>query len=242
MPLLLFSSALPPPLVVQVQQPIAPTGSSDDITGRVKGVIPRRWWAWVAPIYAALLGGISDQFTWGYAWITYARQQSRIATSSGIFLDIIAYDFLGRFLGRKGTTDSAFRAQITATILKERVTRAGMVNALSTLTGSPPKVFEPWNTFDTGAIGVAASGLAIGQGGGWGSMQLPGQIFLQVRHGIGPLTPNVAGIGSYLGGIGVGSIEYISPNQEAGSVNSAQIYTTIQTTKPSGVIVWTAIL
>jgi hypothetical protein len=34
-----------------------------------------------------------------------------------------------------------------------------------------PKVFEPWNTYDTGAYGVPTVGYGVGQGG-WGNMNL----------------------------------------------------------------------
>lgn len=217
------------------------TGDSTDILERVKKVIPRRWFAWIAPIFAAAFGGVSDQFAWGYAWIVYTRQQSRVATSTGIFLDIIAFDFLGRFLGRKGAADGAFRAQIIATILKERVTRAGMANALGILTGSAPDIFEPWNTLDTGAYGVPGT-LAYGQAGGWGSMVLPGQVFIKVRHGVGVPIQNVGGYGNYPGGYSRGSEEYSSPAQIFAATDTGQIENMIVTTKPTGVIVWVQIL
>src|SRR5258708_29848594 len=37
--------------------------------------------------------------------ILYARAQSRLSTAYGIWLDIFAYDFLGRFLIRNGVED-----------------------------------------------------------------------------------------------------------------------------------------
>ena len=33
------------------------------------------------------------------------------------------------------------------------------------LTDNTPKVFEPWNTYDTGAYGVPTVGYGVGQGG-----------------------------------------------------------------------------
>jgi len=72
------------------------TGDSNDILTRVKMLIPFRWFSWVAPIRDAILGGLSDSMAWCYSWIVYAKQQSRIATSTGPFLDLISYDFLGR--------------------------------------------------------------------------------------------------------------------------------------------------
>lgn len=216
-------------------------GDSNDILSRVKLVLPKRWFAWTAPLRDAVLGGLSDSAAWCYSLITYAQTQSRIGTATGPWLDIIAKDYLSWHLQRRGTSDDLFRARILATILQERVTRAGMINAITALVGTPPKIFEPWNTFDTGAYGVAASGLAYGKGGGWGSMVLPSQVFIQVVHGNPPLTPNIAGYHTYLGGYGVGSIEYISPSQEAGFVEASQIYDIINTTRPTGSIAWTHI-
>lgn len=216
------------------------TGDSLDILSRVKRLIPNRWFSFVAPYRDALMGGLSDGAAWSYSLISYARLQTRIATSTGIFLDLIAFDFLGRYLLRSGANDAVFRAQIKATILQERVTRQGMINALTTVTGSPPAIFEPWNTGDTGAYGVPT--FAYGAAGGWGSMNLPGQVFVKARHAIGPLTPNVGGFGNYPGGYGGGSVEYINPDQEAGVVDEAQILATILATKPTGAIVWTQIL
>jgi hypothetical protein len=217
------------------------TGDSNDVLMRVKRLLPRGWFAWTAPLRDAVIGGLSDGASVGYSWITFAQSQARIATASGIFLDIIAFDFLGRNLLRNGSSDSVFRSIIVATILKERVTRLGMINALTALTGSAPKIFEPWNTFDAGAYGVAASGIGYGVGGGWGSMILPGQVFIQSNPGLAPLTPNIGGYGNYPGGYGTGSDEYITTSQEAGTVEDAVIFNMITTTKPTGVIAWTAI-
>ena len=127
------------------------TGSSADIVERIKRLIPGRWFSWVAPNRDAILGGLSDLAAWGYNLISYARAQSRIATAYGVWLDIIGFDFLQRFITRGSMGDDAFRAFIKATILKERVTRTGMINGVTTLTGNAPWVFEPWNTYDTAA-------------------------------------------------------------------------------------------
>jgi hypothetical protein len=127
------------------------TGSSADIVRRIHRVLPKRWFQWGAPIRDAILGGLSDSAAWCYDLIGYARAQTRLATAYGVWLDIFALDFLGRYLQRNGAPDDTFRAQIKATVLRERVTRKGMVNAVTALTGKAPWIFEPWNTGDTGA-------------------------------------------------------------------------------------------
>lgn len=134
------------------------TGDSADILARVKRTLPSRWFASAAPIRDAIVGGLADLSAWGYSSVYYAYAQMRIATASGPWLDLIANDFLGLYLRRNGATDDAFRVKIRATILQERVTRAGMVSMLTALAGQPPKIFEPWNTGDTG--GWDTGGLA----------------------------------------------------------------------------------
>jgi hypothetical protein len=215
------------------------TGDSNDLLARVKAVIPFYWFAYAAPLRDAVLGGLCDAAAWCYSWITYARQQSRIATSFGPFLDLIALDFTGRYLQRNGTTDNVFRNKIQATILQERVTRAGMVNAITALTGNPPTIFEPWNTGDAGGYG--APNFAYGQAGAWGSMQLPGQVFITVTPGAGAGVPDVGGYGTSVSGYGVGSGEYVGPQIEESGVTDADIYQTIVATKPTGVLCWTKI-
>jgi hypothetical protein len=215
------------------------TGDSNDILSRLKAVIPYRWFAYVAPIRDAVLGGLSDLAAWCYSWIVYATTQSRIATSTGPFLDLIAFDFLGRYLVRGGLSDNPFRARIMATILQERVTRAGMINALTLLTGQAPIIFEPWNTGDAGGYGCP--NVAYGAAGGWGSMNLPGQAFVTVTRTSGSGVPNVGGYGSNLGGYGIGATEYVGPSNEQIGITDDDIYATIITTKPTGVICWTKI-
>jgi len=248
------------------------TGDSNDILTRVKMLIPHRWFAWVAPIRDAILGGLSDSMAWCYAWIIYAKQQSRIATSTGLFLDLISYDFLGRHLPRTlGMTDDIFRARIMATILQERVTRAGMVNAIQLLTGGTPWIFEPWNTGDAGAwsgptVAQASPGSfawadASGHNGagGWGSTDLPEQSFMVVNRTTYSGVPNVAGwsntgnlsgLGSWSNasgsnvtptGPGGGGIEWFGANVQQVGVTDQMIYDAINTTRPSGEISWTRI-
>jgi len=48
----------------------------------------------------------------------------------------------------------------------------------------------------------------------------------------------VAGWGSYPGGYGAGSIEYVGPSITQGGVTNAIIEDAIHLTKPSGVTVW----
>jgi len=225
------------------------TGSSADIVNRVKQLLPPRWFAWVAPIRDAILGGLADSAAWNYSLITYAKAQTRIATAYGVWLDIVAYDFLGRNLTRNGAADDAFRAVIKATVLQERVTRAGMASAVTMLTGAAPAIFEPWNTNDTGAYsGSRASGapqygsMGYGMGrGGWGNMNLPGQAFIKVYRGTPLGVPNVSGWTNKFGGWGVGSIEYTGPQLGVTGITNDMINRVVNMAKPTGSTMWIAI-
>ena len=215
------------------------TGDADDIVARIKHLIPHRWFAWAAPLRDALLGGLGDGAAWCYSWILYARKQSRIATSDSLWLDLIAYDFLGRYLTRSGMTDDQFRARIMATILQERVTRAGMFNAIAGLVGTEPKIFEPWNTGDAGAYGMGVIG--YGQAGGWGSLIYPAQVLIDVTRPPVAGVPNLNGYGGWLGGYGTAAIQYINTATQEIGITNAMIYDIIAKTKPTGVIAWTRI-
>ena len=226
------------------------TGSSADIVSRVKQEIPKRWFSFVAPYRDAILGGLADSASWCFGLIGYARAQTRLASAYGIWLDIFAYDFLGLFLTRNNAEDNVFRALIRATILQERVTRPGMVNAITTITGgNVPMVFEPWNTFDTGAYSApggarapnqyGSMGYNVGRGG-YGNMNLPGQVFIQIVRGFGSGVPSVVGYGNAPGGYGVGNIEYVGPSSELWGVTDAMIYDLINKTKPTGTTCWVA--
>jgi hypothetical protein len=220
------------------------TGDSADILARVKRLIPSRWFQWAAPLRDGVLGGLSDCAAALYSFIVYVRTQSRLATATGIWLDIFCYDYLRRFLLRQGRNDTLFRAIIRATILQERVTRQGMRAVLTQVLNIPPFIFEPWNTNDAG--GYRAPNIAYGQAGGWGSLQYPAQVFIRVsRSGLGPSgVPNVGGwyrgqnSGRAAGGYGQGAIEYVSPTTPMIGVTDADIFQIIAQTKPSGVTCW----
>lgn len=225
------------------------TGDSNDIVQRVKALIPRRWFAWVAPYRDALLGGLADLASGSFSLIGYARSQTRLFTAYGVWLDLLSFDFMRRYLLRNGMSDTLFRTVIKATVLQERVTRAGMISALTTLTRKTPLVFEPWNTNDTGAYsGPRASGApqygsmgyGVGQGG-YGNMNLPGQAFIKVFRGAGSGIPGVGGYTNNISGWGVGSIEYAGPLTELSGITNDMINNLIAVTKPTGTTIWVAV-
>ncbi|WP_024516864.1 hypothetical protein [Bradyrhizobium sp. Tv2a-2] len=228
------------------------TGTPANIQNRVQGVVPRRWWSWTAwntGIVSAIVGGLSDLASWCYSLIPYAKAQTRLATAYGVWLDIWSYDFLGMVLPRNGAIDDAFRVLIKTMILQERVTRAGMSNVINQLTSAAPAVFEPWNTGDTGAYSSPrANGFKCGQfgygvgNGGYGNMNLPGQVFIGLfRTGFSGI-PNVDGWGGSSAGYGVGTIEYAGKYTTLTGITNQMILDAIENTKPTGVTCWVTFL
>ena len=225
------------------------TGTSDDILSRVKKLIPGRWFSWVAPNRDAIIGALADSAAWNYKFIKYAKAQTRLFTAYGIWLDIFSYDYLARHLNRtSGESDDVFRAKIRATILQERVTRAGMKAALTQFTGQAPWIFEPWNTNDTGAYsgkGPGATygsfGYGVGQGG-YGNMNLPCQTFMLVHKGVGAGVPGIGGYGSSIQGYGGGAGEYVGPQSEESGITEQMVYDMIDSTKPTGTTCWTQVV
>lgn len=127
------------------------TGDSNDIVSRVKRLLPSRWFNATAPYRDAVLGGIADAMAWAYSNVGYVKAQSRLQTSVGFMVDLFAYDYLGtHLLRRPAEPDTAFIPRIQKEIFRERVTRKGMIQALTDLTGNAPIIIEPFFEPDCG--------------------------------------------------------------------------------------------
>lgn len=226
---------------------------------RLKAALVTRWFANAAagtptatPILDGLLNGPGWMWSWLYSLLQYVAQQRRISTASGINLDQIALDFFGSTIQRfTNESDTAFAARIKANLLAPKGTRQAVIDALTTLTGFAPTVFEPALTSDTGGYGyqgmTKGTGLGYGVAGGYGSLLLPFQAFITAYR---PVSQGIAGSQGYyslstrgpaIGGYGVGAIQYGSLLQLAGTVTDADIYATIANVAPEATILWTAI-
>lgn len=231
--------------------PVEHPPGSDDILERVKKLLPKRWFAWTAPNRDAIIGGLSDSAAFYKSFIDYARLQTRLATVTGIWLDIFSFDYLGRYLYRNGAIDSAFRLIVQATILQERVTRAGMVSAISKLVGIPPQIIEPWNPNDCGGYGIRNVG--YGRAGAWGSIALQNQVFIKIsRSGLAPSgVPSINGYGGWNSGYAspatsaiiltsttFGSAEYVGSAVAQIGITDDIIEQIIGATRPTATIAW----
>ena len=203
---------------------------------RLKSLLPTGWFR-ESPILDAVLTGIGTALQGVYDLTEYARKQTRIATATDGFLDLIALDFFGdKLLRRVNEVDSPYRQRILAQLLLEKGTRKGMIRALEILTGRTPVIFEPARPADVAVYASPKSGYGSGR---YGSLQTPYQVFITAYRPSGSGIPLVAGYGTPNGGYGVGSYAvYSSLDQIIGAVKDSDIYELIDRVKPAGTTAW----
>jgi hypothetical protein len=222
------------------------TGDLSDFISRLWAVLPKRWFAEQGPNLGALLSSIATPWVWLYNLITYVIIQTRLATATDVWLDLMGVDYFGYRLPRKtNEADFSYRTRIQAALLQEAATRSAVSAGLQGLTGTSPVIFEPANCMDTGSYGILSgpgnmpgTGMAYGQAGGWGSLQLPLQFFITATC---PATPGVgmlAGYSTSAGGYGAGSISYIDLSLLPGHVTDADIQATLCSLLPVNAVAW----
>lgn len=217
-------------------------GDTQDLTARIRAVLPQSWFGDSTPILDALIGGIAEAWSWLYGLLTYVTQQTRISTASDVWLDIIAQDFFGGNISRRaGEGDASLRLRIQMEMFRERATRNAVEQVLIDLTQRAPVIFEPARPVDTGAYGTVAGspmGLAYGVVGGWGSLALPFQCFITAYRPTGSGIATVAGWGSPAGAYGVGAIEYATADMVAGQVTDGEIAQAVASVTPTATTSW----
>jgi hypothetical protein len=222
------------------------TGDQQDMLARLRGVLPTYWFPDSAPLLDAVLNGLASTWSWICSILQYVRAQTRIATATDVWLDVIALDFFGDGLARwPNQEDSVFRGRIQRNLFRERGTRAGVIAALQDLTGQAPIVFEPARATDTGGYGsliYPATGLAYGAAGGWGSMALPFQCFITAYRPLNTGIAFVSGWGGDGGGYGEGALEYAGLDMVQGQVTDDIIYAAVAEVLPVSSIGWTNIV
>ena len=205
-----------------------------DIITRLKAALPARWFPDATPVLDALLTGLATPWAALLALIADVRAQSRVATTTGSFLDGASRDYLGARLPRRPSEpDGAFRIRLQLELRRPRATRAALVTMLTDLTGRPPAIYEPSRPADTG--GYSTNALAYGATGAWGSLQLPFQVFVTARRSNAASIANVAGYGTG-GPLTRGDLTQIS-----GQVTDADIYAAVTSVLPAGITAWTQI-
>ena len=154
-------------------------GDVNDCTGRFQSALPRGWFVGLTPILSGLIAGFATTFSYIYSLYAYAKNQTRILTATGGWLDLISADFFGTALPRlPGEYDASFLTRIQANLFLPRVSRPAMVSVLTALTGKAPVIFEPMNPVDTGAMGVKTSSAYCGIAR-YGSIAMPFTAFIE---------------------------------------------------------------
>ena len=222
------------------------TGDQADFQNRLSAVLPASWFPDSTPVLDSLLGGLGAAWSLIYTMLQYVTSQTRIASASDVWLDLIAWDFFGGQLTRRPSeSDDALRSRIMLEMFRERATRSAVQSVLQDLTGRAPIIFEPARTSDTGGYTSFAGeggGIAYNGAGGWGNLNLPFQCFVTTYRpndgGIGQVT----GWGDFAGGYGVGAFEYASLGMVQAQVTDADIYSAIMGVLPAATIAWTKII
>jgi hypothetical protein len=218
---------------------LSPTaGTQPDVVARLTSVLPNRWFPDSTPVLDGLLNGLAAAWANLIGLLGYTQLQTRIATATDIFLDLVAQDFYaGGIVRGAGEPDSSLRARIQRNLLAPCATRAALAEALIELTNRPADIFEPAWLQDTGAYTIAST-LAYNTAGGYGSFALPFQCFVHAYRPFGAGVANTTGYGSGAGGYGVGQAQYTTPAMAASTILDSDITNAIATTMPVATTAW----
>lgn len=149
-------------------------GDQNDLVSRLNRVLPP-WFGSVFPRLASIVAGIASALSWFYSLYGYAKLQTRIATASGAFLDLIGQDYLGgKWPRHTGQTDVSYRNTLNVLIFAPKNTRGAIIHVLTGLTGVAPVMQEAQ---------MASDGMAYSRTGGYSSGQnygtaMPFQVFI----------------------------------------------------------------
>lgn len=208
------------------------------IMQRVRALLPNGWFGDATPVLDAVTSGTGALWAGVAALIAVVRAQSRIATASGVFLDLAAGDFCGGAVRRRaGEGDAVFSARLRAAILTSRATRSALVRAIERVTGRTPQLFEPFNPTDCG--GYATNTLGYGVCGGYGSLQLPYQLFVTAYRPNAMPASHAGGYNFGPGGYGVAPMGWIAAGDNPGLLTDSEIYAAVTDTLPLNAVAWT---
>jgi hypothetical protein len=220
-------------------------GDVQDMVTRLKREVPN-WFGDNHPVVDGILTGVATGLSYAFNFLTYVRNQLRIATAVGGSLDLIGWDFFGpRFQRKKGESDDLWRTRILPEILRPRDTRPAIIQALKNLTGRTPQVIEFTNPVDCGSYGGPYIGYGVA--GHWGSVLARTQSLVTAYRPTTTGIPEVPGYGvtttlsgHVLAGYGITG-EYVNASYIQGEVTDAQIYDAVASTQAAGCTAWTQI-
>ncbi|NHN89188.1 hypothetical protein [Acetobacter conturbans] len=159
------------------------TGDLNDIASRIRAVLPQPWFPAVSdsntPVLDGVLAGLAWPWAMMYMMLSYAKNQSRIDTSSGNFVDFAAQDYFGATLPRvSDETDASYIARIKENFFTKRNTRPAFDGEMADQTGIV-SVREPWRASDCGCYGNATY---ANQAARYGSRTSAGCVFVEVSE------------------------------------------------------------
>jgi hypothetical protein len=213
------------------------TGDQNDMLGRLKAVLPAQWFGDVTPVLDSVLSGLASGWSALFKLMTAVSMQARIATASGIFLDIASNDYFGNSLPRReGENDPSFSQRLRVNLIAPRATRAALAAALESLTGRAPVIFEPLNANDTGGYGAGSLGYNVA--GGYGCRVIPFQFFVTAFR---PNASPVSNAGGYCvgpGGYGTAPMFYADLADVPGATSDADIFSAAAAVLPTAYTAW----
>jgi len=170
------------------------TGDHQDITNRLLAFLPNGWFPSNDPTtrvyalqygFAAALATITSQ-------LAYVTVQTRVATATGAFVDLISWDFFQGTLPRMpGETDREFSLRIRQNVFLDRNTRPSIDAAVFNLTGIHPQIIESWRPADTG--GYDTNGLFFDALGCWATEFCDFYVYVILPALVPPSTPTLIG-------------------------------------------------
>lgn len=212
------------------------TGDQSDMFDRFRALLPRGWFGDDSPFLDALVQGYAKTLNWMYQLYSYAVLQTRIRTSTGGWLDLVANDYFGDRIHRKaGQSDESFLNTIIINLFRERGTRKAISSVLYDLTGRYPDIIEPSRPSDCGGYGVMGG---YGCAGAYGSLQMPYQAFVTAYRPTDQGVPYVAGYGISSGGYGQASYADYASSDSLTGVTDDDIIKAIESVKLYGTTIW----
>lgn len=173
------------------------TGDQSDFVARLRQLLPDGWFPAPpvadeqekAPVLVGVLSGCANVLAWLWLQLADLNNQTRLQTTSGTDLSIKADDYFGTgaFPRLTGETDAAYRQRIIDALVAEKNTRAAIIAAVQSVTGTTATIIEQTNATDCKGFGsakVPSAGGGYGYGSGLHYGHLSGgQFFITVQRG-----------------------------------------------------------
>lgn len=216
------------------------SGDTADLKRRLQAVLPA-WFGDNPPVIGGILTGLATTWSWGYDLVAFTKRQTRIATASDGWLDLISWDFLGAILPRyTRETDDKFRARILPEILRERATRKGIAKGLKDMTGVEPIIIELWNPYDVLCYDTPETG-GYDVGAVYGSYDYTAQFLVRAYRPQGEGIPYIYGYDTFGGYDSPGYSVLVDPTDVVGAITDAAIYARTYALLASGTTAWVQI-